>query len=189
MNAEIFIDLHLHLDGSLSVSSVKELAKMQNIDLPSDTELKKKLTVSQNCRDLNEYLEKFEFPLSLLQTREGLKTELTGIAEKVFAVIRKRFFSVPYVPVMAVAAVGVLRVVKAAAAGRRSGPVEGLRILHLQDLGDDVFIHLNIVGLLPQGGDPLALVHEHHPATLQADAAIAQENEKKAMEENDNGKE
>ena len=28
------IDLHLHLDGSLSVKSVKELAALQNIEIP-----------------------------------------------------------------------------------------------------------------------------------------------------------
>lgn len=76
------MDLHLHLDGSLSVSSVKELAKMQNIELPNDSELKKKLTVSPNCHDLNEYLEKFEFPLSLLQTREALSVAVYNLCEE-----------------------------------------------------------------------------------------------------------
>ncbi len=76
------MDLHLHLDGSLSISSVKELAKMQNIELPNDSELKKKLTVSPNCHDLNEYLEKFEYPLSLLQTREALSVAVYNLCEE-----------------------------------------------------------------------------------------------------------
>ena len=67
------IDLHLHLDGSLSMESVRELAAMQNIEIPEDDEeLKKLLTVSEGCRDLNEYLEKFDFPCSLLQSEEAL---------------------------------------------------------------------------------------------------------------------
>ena len=67
------IDLHLHLDGSLSVPSARRLAEMQNIPVPpDDTELKKLLTVSDGCRDLNEYLDKFDFPCSLLQTSEAL---------------------------------------------------------------------------------------------------------------------
>ena len=32
------IDLHLHLDGSLSVKSVKELAALQNIEIPENEE-------------------------------------------------------------------------------------------------------------------------------------------------------
>lgn len=73
MDRPISIDLHLHLDGSLSVSTAKRLAKMQGIELPRDGEaLKALLTVSDGCRDLGEYLEKFDFPLSLLQTAEAI---------------------------------------------------------------------------------------------------------------------
>lgn len=72
-NLDCLIDLHLHLDGSLSVSSARRLAGMQNVPVPhDDSELKKLLTVSDGCRDLNEYLEKFDFPCSLLQTPEAL---------------------------------------------------------------------------------------------------------------------
>ena len=69
-----FIDLHLHLDGSLSIASVRKLAELQGIPVPvSDAELKQRLSVSADCRDLNEYLEKFEFPCSLLMTWESLR--------------------------------------------------------------------------------------------------------------------
>lgn len=51
----------------------------------TDGELKKKLSVPAGCRDLNEYLTKFEFPLTLMQTPEALEkcmhdllTELEG---------------------------------------------------------------------------------------------------------------
>lgn len=58
------VDLHLHLDGSLSVDSVKELMQIQGIkNCYSDSELLEKLQVSDGCRDLNEYLEKFDFPI------------------------------------------------------------------------------------------------------------------------------
>lgn len=68
-----FLDLHIHLDGSLSLNMVKELAVMQGKSIPaSDSELKAMLSVSKDCRDLNEYLEKFDFPLSLLQTRDSI---------------------------------------------------------------------------------------------------------------------
>ncbi len=69
-----FIDLHLHLDGSLSPACARHLAEMQGIQLPETEEkLLQQLTVSPDCRDLNEYLEKFSFPCSLLQTAPALR--------------------------------------------------------------------------------------------------------------------
>ena len=78
-----YIDLHLHLDGSLSLASVRRLAEMQGIEIPeSDGEVRKLLSVSADCRDLNEYLEKFSFPGTLLQTREGLREAVRALAEE-----------------------------------------------------------------------------------------------------------
>ena len=49
------IDLHLHLDGSLSVKTVRKLAKMNGMDIPeSDFELLKMMQISPDCKDLNE---------------------------------------------------------------------------------------------------------------------------------------
>lgn len=67
------IDLHIHLDGSLSLASARALADMQGIALPEDDEaLSRMLRVSDNCQSLNEYLEKFALPLTLLQTAEAI---------------------------------------------------------------------------------------------------------------------
>lgn len=80
---DCLIDLHLHLDGSLSVESVKQLAAMQNIEIPrSDEEIKKLISLSGNCRDLNEYLEKFTFALSLLQTKEAISQAVYNLEEE-----------------------------------------------------------------------------------------------------------
>lgn len=75
-------DLHVHLDGSLSMESVRHLASMQNIDICEDTELAAKLSVSADCKDLNEYLEKFEFPLQLLQTRDAVKYSVCQLVKE-----------------------------------------------------------------------------------------------------------
>ena len=77
------IDLHLHLDGSLSVKSVKELAAMQNIEIPeNEEELLRQLRVNDDCKDLTEYLEKFAFPGKLLQTKEAIALSVYNLQEE-----------------------------------------------------------------------------------------------------------
>ncbi len=76
------IDLHLHLDGSLSVESVKQLAALQNIPLPEDARLLRQLQVDPGCRDLNEYLTKFAFPCSLLQTEEAIALAVSNLCRE-----------------------------------------------------------------------------------------------------------
>ena len=74
------IDLHLHLDGSLSLESVRNLARMQNIEVEADDEkLLKLLQVGPDCKDLNEYLEKFAFPCSLLQKPEAITRSVENL--------------------------------------------------------------------------------------------------------------
>ena len=70
----MYIDLHVHLDGSISVSLARRLAEIENIPLPSsDTKLKEMLTVSPGNKDLNEYLTKFDLPCALLQSGESIR--------------------------------------------------------------------------------------------------------------------
>lgn len=70
------IDLHLHLDGSLSAGTILRLAEKDGVKLAAKTEeeLIPYITVSRDCRDLNEYLRCFEIPLMILQTAENLET-------------------------------------------------------------------------------------------------------------------
>ena len=73
------VELHLHLDGALSIDNCKKIAKIQNIDLPNDNEILKMMMVSDGCKDLNDFLSKFKFPLSLLQTYEGIKNAVKNL--------------------------------------------------------------------------------------------------------------
>ena len=76
------IDLHLHFDGSLLARTVLELAKEQGIALPSEEpdELKLFLAAPTDCGSLNEYLEKFDLPLLVLQTREAVRKGMHTLA-------------------------------------------------------------------------------------------------------------
>lgn len=59
------IDLHCHLDGSLSQGCIEELL--------GRAVRKEELQVAPDCRDLAEYLEKFDLPLQCLQNAAGLR--------------------------------------------------------------------------------------------------------------------
>lgn len=77
------IDLHLHLDGALSRASVRELASLQGITVPADdAQLLELMRVSPSCRDLDEFLEKFAFPCSLLQTDKGLSRAVAKLCDE-----------------------------------------------------------------------------------------------------------
>lgn len=80
-----YVDLHLHLDGSLPPETVLKLAKMSAYPLPADTVegLLPFLTVDPDCHDLNEYLEKFQLPIALLQTEESLRTAVYDVLEMI----------------------------------------------------------------------------------------------------------
>lgn len=64
------IELHLHLDGSLKSKTVLELLKDDTLRLEN---VEKMLTVSKECKDLTEYLEKFELPIKIMQNKENLE--------------------------------------------------------------------------------------------------------------------
>lgn len=68
------IDLHLHLDGSLSPEDVLQLANTAGISLPANSAeaLRPLLQVEPDCRNLGEYLEKFDLPLQVLQTEKTI---------------------------------------------------------------------------------------------------------------------
>ena len=70
-----YIDLHLHLDGAITVEIAKELARLQGIKLPAedDDELRAMLSVPADCTSLNDFLACFALPDSLMQTEDGLR--------------------------------------------------------------------------------------------------------------------
>lgn len=69
------VDLHLHLDGSLDPDDMENMAKLSGITLPThdNEQLRELMTVSPDCTNLGEYLEKFELPLMVLQTSQCLE--------------------------------------------------------------------------------------------------------------------
>lgn len=86
MKKEISIDLHLHFDGSLSMSNARALAALEGVALPeSDAELRRALTVEPDCKDLGEYLTKFAFPLALLQSEASIEQGMLCLCRELMA--------------------------------------------------------------------------------------------------------
>ena len=68
------IELHCHLDGSLRVETVKELGIQYNVELPTDNcdLLKDYLKAPLECDSLSTYLNKFDLPISVMQSKQAL---------------------------------------------------------------------------------------------------------------------
>lgn len=66
-------DLHCHLDGSLRVETVIDLAKTRNVELPTmDPEKLRGILVQDNAANLVEYLKAFDITTSVMQDYEAL---------------------------------------------------------------------------------------------------------------------
>lgn len=77
------IDLHLHLDGSVPFTTIKELMTIHGLPTIDDQILRQKLSVGPDCRDLNEFLEKFAFPIHLMQTAADLQLIVFSLLKKI----------------------------------------------------------------------------------------------------------
>jgi adenosine deaminase len=76
-------DLHCHLDGSLRLDTVLDLAKKQQIKLPTTdrNELFHMLYAGDHVASLDDYLRAFDITLSVMQTEEGLERAAYELAE------------------------------------------------------------------------------------------------------------
>ncbi len=65
------IELHCHLDGSLRVDTILDIAKKDNIPLPSynKKELINYVSIMDDCNSLDEYLNKFFIPNKVMQNK------------------------------------------------------------------------------------------------------------------------
>lgn len=73
------VDLHLHLDGSISVESAKDLCLRQAMPVQSDEELRERMSAGSDCHSLNDFLTKFDYSCSLLQTETGIRYAVNNL--------------------------------------------------------------------------------------------------------------
>lgn len=126
-----YIDLHAHLDGSVTVDIAKKLAALQNIALPTDNdeELLALLSVPDSCESLNDFLRCFELPGRLMQTPEGLQNAVTLVLENMAqdGVIYAELRFAPQFHTLG--GMTQEQAVQAAVAGLKNAPIPGNLIL------------------------------------------------------------
>jgi adenosine deaminase len=79
-------DLHLHLDGSLRLHSLVEMARVRGVALPSESEDGlRQLVFRERYKDLGEYLQGFTYTVAVLQDAEALERAAFELCEDCFA--------------------------------------------------------------------------------------------------------
>lgn len=95
------VDLHCHLDGSLPMETVKRLGKRNGIPLPADDILLTRLRAPLDCSSLQEYLTRFELPLSCLRTKEDFAEAVYDVMEQA-ALENTIYMEIRFAPMLSV---------------------------------------------------------------------------------------
>jgi adenosine deaminase len=94
-------DLHVHLDGSIRLDTILELARSQNVKLPTTDrdELFRMIYAGEVCNSLDDYLEAFNITLSVMQTEESLERTAFELAEDAWRE-SVRYIEIRYAPML-----------------------------------------------------------------------------------------
>ncbi|MBN2196890.1 MAG: adenosine deaminase [Polyangiaceae bacterium] len=94
-------DLHVHLDGSLRLRTILELAEAQGVTLPATDEggLRAAIGCGRECGSLVEYLRGFDITLSVMQTEAALERIAFELAEDAHQE-NVRYMEVRYSPML-----------------------------------------------------------------------------------------
>lgn len=94
-------DLHVHLDGSLRLETIIDLAARQGVELPATDPagLAKAIHMGEICHDLKDYLTAFDVTLSVLQDEDALYRVAYELAEDA-AKENVKLMEVRYAPIL-----------------------------------------------------------------------------------------
>src|SRR5256885_1286224 len=142
-------DLHCHLDGSLRLQTMLELADQQQIRLPADTVdgLARAMKIGERHGSLEEYLKGFDITLSVLQTEEALYRAAYELGIDA-AAENCRLIEVRYAPVLhlqkglkpTVVVEAVLEGLRAAT--RETGILAGVLVCGIRNMSPDTSLRL-----------------------------------------------
>ena len=94
-------DLHVHLDGSLRLQTILDIAKKEGIELPANTVegLRAAIGCGKNFGSLVDYLKGFDITLRVMQTEESLERIAFELAEDAHQE-NVRYMEVRYSPML-----------------------------------------------------------------------------------------
>jgi adenosine deaminase len=122
-------ELHVHLDGALRPATMLDLARKQGIRLPADTpDALAQAMLVRHAKNLEEYLEKYDITLSVLQTAEALeRVAYEFVIDK--AAENVRYVEVRYSPLLHRPALTLAQAIEAPLAGvRRAAAESGIKV-------------------------------------------------------------
>src|SRR3954465_1033851 len=142
-------DLHCHLDGSLRLTTMLELAEQQEIRLPADSKdgLARAMKIGERHGSLEEYLKGFDITLSVLQTEDALYRAAYELAVDA-AAENCKLIEVRYAPVLhlqqglkpTVVVEAVLEGLRAAT--RETGILAGVLVCGIRNMSPDTSLRL-----------------------------------------------
>src|SRR5213595_751714 len=117
-------ELHVHLDGALRPATMLDLARLQGVRLPADTpDALAKAMLVREAKNLEEYLQKYEITLSVLQTAAALeRVAYEFVIDK--AAENLRYVEVRYSPLLHRPALTLAQAIEAPLAGIRRASAE-----------------------------------------------------------------
>ncbi|HET6610627.1 MAG TPA: adenosine deaminase [Kofleriaceae bacterium] len=94
-------DLHVHLDGSLRLDTIIDLARQQQVKLPTEDKgaLHDMIFAGEVCNSLDDYLKAFDITLAVMQTEESLERAAFELCEDAWNE-GVRYIEVRYAPIL-----------------------------------------------------------------------------------------
>lgn len=93
-------DLHCHLDGSLSVECIRNMAKQAGVFI-EENGLEEQLKADSTCISLAEYLTKFDLPLKCLVTEENFAAAVKDVM-RTAALENTEYLEIRFAPMLSV---------------------------------------------------------------------------------------
>ena len=95
------VELHCHLDGSLRIPTILDLAKKDKVTLPTSNsdKLSKLLVIGKTRGSLEDYIKRFNITLSVMQTPAALRRTTYELIEDV-AKENVRYIEIRYSPIL-----------------------------------------------------------------------------------------
>jgi len=173
-------ELHCHLDGSVRPQTLLELGREYGVAMPRhDAESLRRFMLVEDARNLEEYLERFDVTLSVLQTAEALERVTYELLEDA-ARDGVRYMEIRYSPVLNVRrGLSLGETIEAplrgiARAERETGTIGRLIVCAIRTMSPDVSMELAqlAVAYKRKGvvGFDLAGAEAENPASLHAKA-------------------